>query len=117
MGAITSLALSLMRQGDHVVAVQDLYGGSRRLFDRIMRNFGVNFTYVPGSSAGAFENLMRPETKIVWNESSTDPLLQIVDIAIAAEVAHKRSALLVVDNTREHISSRAIEIRCRHSGS
>jgi len=99
MGAITSLALSLLRQGDHVVAVQDLYGGSRRLFDRIMRNFGVNFTYVQGSSARAFEEAMRPETKIVWVESPTNPLLQIVDIAITAEVAHERNALLVVDNT------------------
>ena len=99
MGAITSLVLGLLNQGDHVVAVQDLYGGSRRLFDRIMRNFGVGFTYVQGSSACAFEKAMKPETRIVWIESPTNPLLQIVDIAMAAEVAHKYHALLVVDNT------------------
>jgi cystathionine beta-lyase/cystathionine gamma-synthase len=99
MGAITSLALSLLKQGDHVVAVQDLYGGSRRLFDLIIRNFGVNFTYVQGSSRGAFEEAMRPETKIVWIESPTNPLLQLVDIAGAAQEAHRRHALLVVDNT------------------
>ena len=99
MAAITSLALSLLNQGDHVVAVEDLYGGSRRLFDRIMRNFGVNFTYVHGSTAAAFENAMRPETKIVWVETPTNPLLQIIDIPMAVEVAHKHHALLVVDNT------------------
>jgi cystathionine beta-lyase/cystathionine gamma-synthase len=99
MAAITSLALSLLSQGDHVVAIRDLYGGSRRLFDRIMRNFGINFTYVQGSSASEFENAMRPETKIVWIESPTNPLLQIVDISMAAKVAHEHHALLVVDNT------------------
>lgn len=99
MAAITSVALSLLSQGDHVVAVQDLYGGSRRLFDRVIRNFGVNFTYVPSSTSAAFENAMRPETKIVWIETPTNPLLQIIDIPMAVEVAHNHHALLVVDNT------------------
>jgi len=99
MAAITSVALSLLNQGDHVVAVQDLYGGSRRLFDRVLRNFGVNFTYVNGSTAAAFQNAIRPETKIVWVESPTNPLLQIVDIPTAAQIAHDYHALLIVDNT------------------
>jgi len=99
MGAITSLALSLLSQGGHVVAVEDLYGGTRRLFDRIMCNFGVNFTYVQGSTASAFEKAIKAETKIVWIESPTNPLMQIVDIPMVAETAHKHNALLVVDNT------------------
>jgi cystathionine gamma-lyase len=99
MAAITTLALSLLRQGDHVVAVEDLYGGSRRLFDRIMHNFGIDFTYIRGSTSSAFENAMKPETKIVWVETPTNPLLQIIDIPMAAKVAHNRHALLVVDNT------------------
>ena len=99
MAAITSVVLSLLSQGDHVVALEDLYGGSRRLFDRIMCNFGVSFTYVQDSTPRNFENAMKPETKIVWVETPTNPLLQIVDIQMAVEVAHRRHALLVVDNT------------------
>lgn len=99
MGAITTMALSLLNQGDHLLAVHDLYGGTRRLFDRIMHNFGVNFTYVNGSTTDAFENAIRPETRIVWVETPTNPLLQIIDIAMVANLAHNHNALLVVDNT------------------
>jgi cystathionine gamma-lyase len=99
MAATTTMALSLLNQGDHVVAVHDLYGGTRRLFDQIMHNFGVNFTYVPGSTGGVFENAIRPETRIVWVETPTNPLLQIIDIAMVAKLAHDHDALLVVDNT------------------
>jgi cystathionine beta-lyase/cystathionine gamma-synthase len=99
MAAITSVALSLLNGGDHVVAVEDLYGGSRRLFDRVLHNFGVNFTYVRGLTSSAFDNAITPKTKIVWVETPTNPLLQIVDLRMAADVAHKHRALLVVDNT------------------
>jgi cystathionine beta-lyase/cystathionine gamma-synthase len=99
MAAITTIALSLLNQGDHVLAVHDLYGGTRRLFDQIMHNFGVNFTYVQGFTADAFENAIRPETRIVWVETPTNPLLQIIDIAMVAKLAHNHDALLVVDNT------------------
>ncbi len=99
MAAITTVALSLLKEGDHVVAVQDLYGGTRRLFDRIMKNFGVQFTYVKGSEPDDFKMAVRPETKIVWVETPTNPLLQIIDLSIAAKSAHDHNALLVVDNT------------------
>lgn len=99
MAAITTLLLSLLREGDHVLAVDDLYGGTRRLFDRVMRNFGVNSTYVEGSNLKDFEVNFRPETKIVWVETPTNPLLRIVDIAGVAKIAHSHNALLVVDNT------------------
>lgn len=99
MAAITTLALSLLSKGDHVIAVQDLYGGTRRLFDRIMKNFGVQFTYVKGSDPEDFQRGIRPETKIVWVETPTNPLLQIIDIPTAAKSAHDHNALLVVDNT------------------
>ena len=99
MAAITTVALSLLNEGDHVVAVQDLYGGTRRLFDHIMRNFGVQFTYVKGSDSEDFERQIRPETKLVWVETPTNPLLQLIDLPTAAKSAHNHNALLVVDNT------------------
>jgi len=99
MAAITTVALSLLKQGDHVLAVHDLYGGTKRLFDRIMHNFGINFTYVDGSTREALGKAIKPETRMVWIETPTNPLMQIVDIEMAAKLAHGRDALLAVDNT------------------
>jgi len=99
MAAITTTILSLLRKGDHVLAVEDLYGGTRRLFDRIMRNFGIEFSYVDGTNLDQFEAGFRPETKMVWIETPTNPLLKIVDIAGTARIAHDHNASLVVDNT------------------
>jgi len=99
MAAITTAVLSLLRKGDHVLAVEDLYGGTRRLFDRIMRNFGIEFSYLDGTNLDQFEAGFRPDTKMVWIETPTNPLLKIVDIAGTAKIAHDHNALLVVDNT------------------
>jgi len=99
MGAITTLLLSTLRKGDHVVAVQDLYGGTRRLFNQVMANFGVEFTYVEGINPKDFEAAIKPETKMVWLETPTNPLLKIVDIRASSNVAHDHGALCVVDNT------------------
>ncbi len=99
MAAITNLLLGLLREGDSILAVDGLYGGTRRLFTRIMRNFGVESTYVDGTNLSNFETKLSPGTKIVWVESPTNPLLKIVDIAGVAKIAHSHNALLVVDNT------------------
>jgi cystathionine beta-lyase/cystathionine gamma-synthase len=99
MAAITTVALSLLKHGDHVVAVNDLYGGTRRLFDKIMHSFGVNFTYIDGTTGSAFENAIKPETRMLWVETPTNPLLHVIDLAMAAKLAHKHKALLAVDNT------------------
>jgi cystathionine gamma-lyase len=99
MAAETTVTLGLLRQGDHVLAVEDLYGGTRRLFEQILCNFGIKFTYVGGTSSDDFESAFRPETKMVWLETPTNPLLKIVDIAGTAQIAHDRKAMLVVDNT------------------
>ena len=99
MAAITTVVLSLLNQGDHVLAVHDLYGGTRRLFDRIMHRFGLNFTYIKGHAEDVFESAIRPETRIVWVETPSNPLLQIVDIPRVAKLAHRHNALLAVDNT------------------
>lgn len=99
MGAITTVMLSLLSKGDHVLAVEDLYGGTRRLFERIMRNFGVEFSYVEGTNLDDFERGMRPQTKMIWIETPTNPLLKVVDIRGTSTIAHDHGALLVVDNT------------------
>ena len=97
--AATTALLSMLRPGDHVVANDDLYGGSYRLFERVFRPMNVSFTYVDGRDTPAFKRAMRPETKLVWIETPTNPLLMLVDIAAVAEVARANRAFLAVDNT------------------
>jgi cystathionine gamma-lyase len=99
MAAASTLMFSLLNKGDHVLAVEDLYGGTRRLFDRVIRNFGIQFTYVEGSDLEDFKAGLTPETKIVWLESPSNPLLKIIDIEAVARLAHCQSATVVVDNT------------------
>lgn len=98
--AATSTILELLDSGAHVVAGDDLYGGTFRLFHRVReRSAGLEFSFVPLDQPGALRKAMRPETRLVWVETPTNPMLKIVDIAAAAEVAHEHGALLVVDNT------------------
>ena len=99
MAAITTIILSQLKKGDHVLAVEDLYGGTHRLFDRIMHNFGLDFGYVKGTDLKEFETNLKPETKMIWVETPTNPLLRVVDIGGVAKIAHRHDALLVVDNT------------------
>lgn len=99
MAAITTVILSLLEEGGHVLAVEDLYGGTRRLFDRIMHNFGLEFTYVDGVNLNDLKAGVKENTRMVWLETPTNPLLKIIDITKAANIAHDRNALVVVDNT------------------
>jgi cystathionine gamma-lyase len=98
--AATSTVLQLLEAGDHVVAGDDLYGGSFRLFDKVYRRFGLEFSYVdPVGGAAAFAAALRPQTKLVWIESPTNPMLKLCDIAAVAELCKQRKILLAVDNT------------------
>jgi cystathionine gamma-lyase len=98
--AATSTLLQLFDAGTHVIAGDDLYGGSFRLFDKVYRRLGFEFTYVdPAGGAAAFEAAMRPSTKLVWIETPTNPMLKLCDIAAVAEVCKRRGVLLAVDNT------------------
>jgi len=98
--AATSTLLQLFDSGTHVVACDDLYGGTFRLFDKVYRRFGFDFTYVdPLAGAAAVEAAIRPTTKLVWVETPTNPMLKLVDIAAVAEVCKRRGILLAVDNT------------------
>jgi len=85
--------------GDHVVIPDDAYGGTYRLFARVAERWGLSFTPAPVSDLAAVRAAMRPETKLVWLETPTNPLLGIADIAAVAELTHSGGARLVVDNT------------------
>jgi cystathionine gamma-lyase len=89
----------LLKPGDHTVAVDDLYGGSYRLFRRVLEPMGLSFSFVDGSDLTAVEKSLTDRTRIVWVESPTNPLLKLVDIEAVSTLAHARQALLVVDNT------------------
>jgi cystathionine gamma-lyase len=96
----TSTLLDLFDAGTHVVACDDLYGGTFRLFDKVYRRLGFEFTYVdPLAGAAAVEAALRPNTKLVWLETPTNPMLKLVDIAAVAAVCKPRGVLVAVDNT------------------
>jgi cystathionine gamma-lyase len=98
--AATSTILELLESGSHVVAMDDLYGGSYRLFERVRkRTAALDFSYVDMTDSAALEAAVRPETKLVWIETPTNPMLKIVDIRAAVEVARRHGARVVVDNT------------------
>jgi cystathionine gamma-lyase len=97
--AAESAILSLLSAGDHIVSCDDLYGGSYRIFERVMRRYTVETSYVPAGDLDAYEKAIRPNTKMVWLETPTNPLLRLVDIRAIAEIAHRHKLLVVVDNT------------------
>ena len=90
--------MSTLKPGDHVVAAQDMYGGTYRLFEQVFKPYGLQFTYV-GGTVDDFRKAITPETKVFWVESPTNPLLGIIDISGVSAVAHKYGIRVVVDNT------------------
>lgn len=98
MAAIDTV-LRLLDPGDHVVCGNDLYGGTYRLFDKIFTRYGLTFDYVDMRDSANIDGAMRSETRLVWLETPTNPLLKLADIAAAAEIAHAYGAWLAVDNT------------------
>ncbi len=97
--AATAAVLHLLRPGDHVIAGDDLYGGTYRLFERYFRPWGLVFDYVRTTEPEAYCAAMRPSTRLIWIETPTNPLLKLVDIAAVAQIAREHGALLAVDNT------------------
>ena len=91
--------LNLLSAGDHMVACDDLYGGSYRIFEKVMGHFNVQTTYVTASDVEGYARAIRPNTKLIWLETPTNPLLRLADIRAVAEIAHRHNLLLVVDNT------------------
>ena len=97
--AAVNCVLNLLRQGDHIVACGDLYGGTYRLFTKLYRKFGVTSDFVDTTNADAIASAFRPTTRLLWLESPSNPLLRITDIKEASSLARARGALTVVDNT------------------
>jgi len=98
--AATTAVMNLLSPGDHVVAGDDLYGGSYRLFDKVLqKSNGLNFTFVDTTDPEGVEAALRPETKMLWIETPTNPMLTLSDISLLSEMAHGRGATVAVDNT------------------
>ena len=98
MAAIDTL-LRLVKPGEHVLCGNDVYGGTFRLFDKILTGYGLEFSFVDAADSGGFAAALRPNTRLVWLETPTNPMLRLADIAAAAELAHAHGAWLAVDNT------------------
>ncbi len=96
--AATNAVLTLVKAGERVVVSDNVYGGTHRLFTKILAQYGVEFAFLDASDARAFE-AAAGSFKLLWIETPTNPLMKICDIAALAEIAHRRGALLVVDNT------------------
>ncbi len=97
--AATTAVLSTLKPGDEVAAAADLYGGTFRLLERVFKPWGLIPRYTEDASPEGFAAILSPSTKLVWIETPTNPLLQIIDIAAIADLAHRRGAVLAVDNT------------------
>lgn len=99
LAAEDTLLRTVLRPGDHIVIPNDAYGGTFRLIARVLKEWGVTYSTAPVHKLDAIEKAMTKETKLIWIETPTNPLLNIADIKAIAELAHSRNALLVVDNT------------------
>jgi len=97
--AAESTVLQSLSSGDHVVCGQDLYGGTYRLMTKVFARFGIQASFVDATSLDAIQAALRPQTRLVWLETPSNPLLTVCDIAAIAELAHQHKARLAVDNT------------------
>ena len=97
--AAIDAVLKLLRPGDEVISTNDLYGGSYRLFSQIYANFGIKFHFIGMKNAENIETFVTTNTKLIWVETPTNPMLNIIDIKKAASIAKKHQILLGVDNT------------------
>jgi cystathionine gamma-lyase/cystathionine beta-lyase len=97
--AAETTVMHLLKQGDHVISQEDLYGGTYRLFENVMKNFGLEFTFVRMDERDEIEAAIRPNTRMIWMETISNPLLNVVDVGMVASIAKKRGLLTVADNT------------------
>lgn len=97
--AATGTLLHTLKPGDHVVCCDDVYGGSFRIFDKVFKPMGIDFTFVDLTNFEATEKAFRPNTKMLWMETPTNPTLKLVDIKKCSDLARKKGAISIVDNT------------------
>lgn len=98
MSAILALAMSTLRAGDHVIASNGLFGATQQLFTAILSKFGIETSFVAATDLDAYKAAIRPQTKLFFVETPSNPLTEVVDIARVADIAHSAGALLAVDN-------------------
>jgi len=98
MAAILSMVMALMKAGEHIVASRSIFGATQQLFGNILPRFGIETSFVDAGDPAAFRAALRPTTRIVFIESPSNPLTEVLDIAAIAEIAHAGGALLTVDN-------------------
>ena len=98
--AATTAVVHLLKSGDHVISIDDVYGGTQRYFRRVCAPaMGLEFDFVDLTQPGAVSKAVRANTKLIWVEAPTNPTLKIVDIAAIAKEAHEHGLIVVVDNT------------------
>ena len=97
--AATDAVIKLLKSGDEVVAANDMYGGTYRLFTKVFEKFGIVFTYVDTTNVENISKAISPKTKLVWLETPTNPLMNITDIAAVATITKANGCMLCVDNT------------------
>ena len=97
--AAEGAVMTLLQAGDHVVVTDNTYGGTYRLFERVLRKFQLDFTYVDTSNTDAIGAAISPQTKMLFLETPTNPTLRLTDLAAACDIAHKRNLVVAVDNT------------------
>jgi cystathionine gamma-lyase len=97
--AATDAVIKLLKPGDEVISTNDLYGGSYRIFTKIFQQYGIKFHFIPMGEVAAIEQYVNENTRLIWVETPTNPLLNIIDIKGAAAIAKKHNILLAVDNT------------------
>jgi len=97
--AAETTVIHLLKTGDHVISGDDVYGGTYRLFQNVMRDFGLEFTFLRMNSRQAIKTAIKPNTRMLWLETPSNPLLNIVDIEMAVDVAKKHNLLTAIDNT------------------
>ena len=97
--AATDAIMHTLSSGDHIVSCDDVYGGTFRIFDKVYQRHGLEFSYVPAADVDAYEAAIQSNTKLIWVETPTNPLLAIADIERIVEIAKKRNIAVVVDNT------------------
>lgn len=97
--AAEQAVLSLLQSGDHLISCDDLYGGTYRLFERVVSRYNIESSYIATNNVADYEQEIRPNTRLIWLETLTNPLIRLTDIRAVAELAHRHNILLVVDNT------------------
>src|SRR5690606_3347441 len=97
--AATTTAMHLFKTGDHIICGDDVYGGTNRLFQRVLKDFGLEFSFVDLTNPQAYKDAFRANTKAVWVETPTNPMLKVIDLEKTASIAREKGALTFCDNT------------------